>query len=458
MKVWPFARKASVSINSFGLAQLLQSAFGGGATKSGASVNPETALQVSVVLACVRVIAEGVAQVPLQVMRKQVVSSKVQRLPAEDHPLWDVLHRKPNRWQTSFGLRETMVIHAALMGNAYAFKSRIGSDRRIAELVVIPPDRVKLDISDSGDIRYTIKGRNGASREVSQEDIWHLRGPSWDGHVGMQIITLAREAIGLAMATEETQARLHQRGVRTAGVYSVEGVLSPKQYEDLKVWINKEFGGANAGSPMILDRGAKWQPVTMSGVDAQHLETRKYQVEEVCRMFRVMPIMAGQSDKAATYASAEQMFIAHLVHTLTPWYERIEQSIDCDLLSDADRRAGYYAFLDPVGMLRGALKDTAEYLYKLISIGAMTRNESRERLDLNPLDGLDEPLTPANMLTDSENAQDAANDAAKAAQIKALELSVAQLVAAAAATKTQQPPSVHVTLNQEPVHVEMKAA
>lgn len=403
MKLWPFARKAGTPMNSAGLAQLLQSAFGGGATKSGASVNHETALQVSVVLACVRVIAEGVAQVPLQIMRKQVVGSKVQRLPAEDHPLWDVLHRKPNRWQTSFGLRETMVIHAALMGNAYAFKSRVGAQGRIAELVVIPPDRVKVEIDDSGEMLYTIKGRNGSSRPVKQDDIWHLRGPSWDGQVGLQIISLAREAIGLAMATEETQARLHQRGVRTAGVYSVEGTLSEKQYTDLKTWINKEFGGANQGAAMILDRNAKWQPVTMSGVDAQHLETRKYQVEEVCRMLRVMPIMAGQSDKAATYASAEQMFIAHLVHTLTPWYERVEQSIDCELLSDADRRAGYYAFLDPVGMLRGALKDTAEYLYKLITIGAMTRNEGRERLDLNPLDGLDEPLTPMNMLTGSEN-------------------------------------------------------
>ena len=116
-----------------------------------------------------------------------------------------------------------------------------------------------------------------------------------------------------------------------------------------------------------------------------------------------MPIMAGQSDKAATYASAEQMFIAHLVHTLTPWYERVEQSADCQLLSDKDRAAGYYTFLDPVGMLRGALKDTAEYLYKLVSIGVMTRNESREKLDLNPIDGLDEPLTPMNLITSAEN-------------------------------------------------------
>lgn len=402
---WPFSRKSTTPFSATTLGALLASAFGaGGATKSGASVSVDTALQVSTVLACVRVISEGVAQVPFRVMQES--PDGVTRLPAKKHPLWDVLHRKPNRWQTSFGLRESMVLHAALMGNGYAFKSRVGRDRHIAELVLLPSNRVKEDVADDGTIRYTVTGKSGQQRVLAEDDVWHLRGPSWDGSTGMKIIALAREAIGLAMAAEETQANLHAKGVRTSGVYSVEGTLNPTQYESLKAWISKEFAGA-AGGPMILDRNAKWTPTTMTGVDAQHLETRKHQVEEICRMFRVMPIMAGQSDKASTYASAEQMFIAHLVHTLTPWYERVEQSADCQLLSAADRAAGYYTFLDPAGMLRGALKDTAEYLYKLISIGAMTRNEGRERLDLNPISGLDEPLTPMNTLTSATNDPDA---------------------------------------------------
>lgn len=383
------------------LSALLASAFGvGGSTKSGLSVTSETALQVPVVMACVRVIAEGVSQVPFRVMRESP-DGKV-RLPAKDHPLYDILHRKPNRWQTSYSLRETMVMHAVLTGNAYAFISRVGRNASIHELIVIPPGKVRTEISDSGDMSYIVTGRNGEQRKLSSDDIWHLRGPSWDGSVGMQIVSYAREAIGLAMASEETQANLHAKGVRASGVYSVEGALNPTQYEALKNWISKEFVGQTG--PMILDRNAKWMPTSMTGVDAQHLETRKHQVEEICRAFRVMPIMAGQADKAATYASAEQMFIAHLVHTLTPWYERIEQSADCQLLSDKDRADGYYTFLDPVGMLRGALKDTAEYLYKLSSMGVMTRNEAREKLDLNPIDGLDEPLTPMNMITSAENA------------------------------------------------------
>jgi HK97 family phage portal protein len=133
-----------------------------------------------------------------------------------------------------------------------------------------------------------------------------------------------------------------------------------------------------------------------------------HQVLEVCRFMRVMPIMVGISDKAATYASAEQMFIAHLVHTLMPWYERFEQSADCDLLTDEDRAQGHYTLLDPSAMLRGALKDTAEYLSKLVERGVLTRNEAREYIDRNPLDGLDEPLTPANLITSAENDPQAA--------------------------------------------------
>ena len=405
MKLWPFSAKgATTPMSSATLAQLLANVFGGGATKSGATVNHQTALEVTAVLCCVRVLAEGVAQVPWHVMRQTTANGKVTRLPAVDHPLYRLLWRKPNRWQTSFGLRETMMIHAALTGRAYAFKSFVGIKRDLHELVVLPPDRVTPDVQDDGTILYEVRGRNGSVRTLTENDIWHWRGPSWDGSQGMETVRLAREAIGLAAAAEETQGRLHAQGVRASGTYSVEGALDMKQYDQLKAWIAKEFGGAaNTGLPLILDRKATWTPTQMKGTDAQHLETRKHQVEEICRAFRVLPAMAMQQDKATTYASAEQMAIWHLVHTLMPWYERIEQSADCHLLSDKDLDAGYYTLLDGVGLLRGALKDTAEYLSKLTERGVMTRNEARAMLDLNPLTGLDEPLTPANLLTTAEN-------------------------------------------------------
>lgn len=400
MKLWPFERKSTTPFSSSSLAGLLASVFGGGATKSGASVNTETAMQVSAVLICVKVIAEGVAQVPWRVMKESPDGRT--RLPAKDHPLYDVLHRKPNRWQTSFGFRETAIYHILLgpTGSAYAYKSRVGSDRRIKELILIDPCRVKEDIANDGTITYEVRGKDGSVRTLGEDDIWQIRGPSWNGQTSMPVIQMAREAIGLAMATEETQANLHKNGVRTSGTYSVDATLNATQHEALTTWIMKNF---SSGKPMVLDRGAKWQPTTMTGVDAQHNETRIQQVKEICRFYRVLPIMAMESDKAATFASVEQMLIAHLVHTLCSWYERVEQSADVFLFTDEERAAGYYTLLDPAGMLRGALRDTAEYLSKLVERGVLTRNEGREYLDKNPIDGLDEPLTPMNMITSASN-------------------------------------------------------
>jgi HK97 family phage portal protein len=199
------------------------------------------------------------------------------------------------------------------------------------------------------------------------------------------VVQLAREAIGLAMATEEQHSRMHRNGVRSSGVYSVEGTLNKQQHEDLAKWLQREMAGVeNASKPMILDRNAKWLSTAMTGVDAQHLETRKYQVEDVCRFMRVMPIMVGYSDKAATYASAEQMFLAHVVHTLAPWYQRLEQSIDANLLTKAEREDGYYAQFVEEGLLRGSIEATAIVLDKYVNGGLMTPNEGRAKLDMNP--------------------------------------------------------------------------
>ena len=403
MKLWPFQRKNSTPFSSSSLAALLAGVFGGGATKSGASVNTETSMQVSAVLICVKVIAEGVAQVPWRIM--QEAPDGRTRTVAKGHPLYDVLHKKPNRWQTSFAFRETALYHILLgpTGSAYAYKNRVGSERRIKELILLDPCRVKEDVAADGSITYTVRGKDGSSRVLTEDDVWQIRGPSWNGQTALPIVQLAREAIGLAMATEETQANLHKNGIRTSGVYSVDGTLNPTQQQQLSEWIAKQHGGVNTGIPMVLDRAAKWTPNTMTGIDAQHLETRVQQVKEICRFYRVLPIMAMESDKAATFASVEQMLIAHLVHTLMTWYERLEQSADVFLLTDKERADGFYTLLDPTGMLRGALRDTAEYLSKLAERGILTRNEAREYLDKNPLTGLDEPLTPSNMITSASN-------------------------------------------------------
>lgn len=377
--------------------------------RSGTAVNASTSLTVTAVLACVRVIAEGVAQVPLNVYRRRPGGGSDI---AYDHPLHFALHRKPNGWQTSFEFRENMIIQAALTGNFYAFKNVVRGMLR--ELIPFPPGSVAPKRDTAGVIVYGVTARDGTYKEFPASTIWHLRGPSWDTWTGMDAVRCAREAIGLAMATEDAHSKMHANGAQTTGLYSIEDKLNPDQYAQLSAWIDKQISGDRRSKALLLDRGAKWTPMSMSGVDAQHLDTRKFQIEEICRAFRVMPIMIGQADKAATYASAEQMFLAHVVHTLMPWYERIEQSADVNLLSDADVQGGLYVKFVPNGLMRGSAQARAEYYMKMWQMGALNANEIRELEENNPYLGGD---TYRVQLNTGDAAKDPSKDPAPAAKI-----------------------------------------
>lgn len=349
-------------------------------SKSGVRVNAENAIDVSTVFACCRVIGEGVAQVPLQLM--QVSADGKTRAKAVKHQLYDKLSSKPNRWQTSFEWRETVCWHVALTGNHFSFINRIGS--KVIELFPFEPKNVETTFKD-GVLSYKVTSEGGQARIFPQESILHVRGPSTNSWLGLSAVKHAREAIGLAMATEGTAASLHKNGARPSGTYTVPGKLSPTQYKDLSKWVDDHFSGAeNAGKPLILDSAATWVSTQMSGIDAQSLEQRRFQIEEICRFYRVMPIMVGHSDKASTYASAEQMFLAHVVHTLAPWYTRLEQCFDANLLTDKERAAGYYFNFVEEGLLRGSLIDTKETILGYVNGGIMTPNEGRAKLDQNP--------------------------------------------------------------------------
>lgn len=375
---------------------LWREVFGGRTSNSGRDVNVRTALEVTTVLRCAGVIADGLATVPLKLYRREPGTSRRQE--ATDHPLYDVLTVQPNDWQDGLQLRETLAFHVVLTGNAFCFINRVRG--QVAELLPIEPGRVEVKQENDWRLRYWVTGPDGVRAEVPATSIWHIRGPSWNSWMGLEAVKQAREAIGLALATEEAHARLHKNGVRTSGGWVVDGTLSPDQHKRLAEFIKATYAGVeNTGVPLILDRAAKWQSTAMSGVDAQHVETRRLQIEEICRAFGVMPIMVGFSDKATTYASAEQMFLAHAVHTVRPWHRRFEASIKRSLLGPEERAEGLYPkFLD-TELLRGAAKDRAEYYAKGISAGWLLRNEARAFEDMDEVDGLSEPLTPANMVT-----------------------------------------------------------
>lgn len=369
-----FAKKSASTLDLF------REIYGSKKTSSGVAINVANAIDVSTVFACCRVIGEGVAQIPLQLMQESADGKT--RVKAKKHNLYDKLAFKPNRWQTSFEWREMMCWHVALAGNHYSFINRQGS--KIIELYPFTPGSVVVTF-DSGKLSYEVTAEDGSKKTFPKESILHIRGPSMNGWYGLEAVKHAREAIGLAMATESAAANLHKSGVRPSGVYSVEGVLKEDSYKSLADWIDRHYSGAdNSGKTMILDRSAKWVSTQMTGIDAQSLEQRRFQIEEICRFARVMPIMVGNSDKATTYASAEQMFLAHVVHTLAPWYQRLEQCFDANLLTDKEREQGYYFNFVEEGLLRGSLIDTKETILGYVNGGILTPNEGRAKLDQNP--------------------------------------------------------------------------
>lgn len=381
----PWQRKGSTTIRELDALQYYERLLGTKKSKGGAVVNWDTAIKVSTVLACAGVIARGIAQVPLKIMQEVDGKKRV----AREHPLYFLLHNQPNQWQTSFEYRETMALHLVLAGRHYAFRNMLGNE--LLELIPIEPGHVRTTRETSGEITYHVTMPSGQARDFPEASIWHVRGPSWNGWQGMDPMVLAREAIGLSILAEESQSEMHRNGLRPSGVYSVDGALSPQQYKDLRKFLADNYSGEKQGLPMIVDRGAKWLSTSLNGVDAEHLETRRFQVEEVCRTMGVMPIMVGHADKTATYASAEQMFLAHVVHTLTPWYTRIEQSIDAHLIGREQTAKGYYSNFVAAGLLRGSMKDRADYFAKALGSGGspawLTQDEVRSLEEMNPMGG-----------------------------------------------------------------------
>lgn len=412
-----FLSRAVAEQKSNGTLELFRQIYGGRLTQSGRTVNVKTALQVSAVVACVRVIGEGIAQVPLKLMRESKDGKT--KLPAKDHPLYNVLAVKPNPWQTSFEFREMLAWHVVLTGNFFAYKNIVFG--KLKELIPFDPARVKVLRATDGTLSYEISAATaiggaqgqdstyGTMQEASSggtmvfpaELIWHVRGPSWNSWMGLDAVQMAREAIGLALSTEQAHASLHRDGSQVAGAYSVDGTLNPEQHEKLQKWIEKNYGGSeNAGKTMILDRNAKFQAIGMTGIDAQHLETRKLQIAEICRFFRVNPIMVYGDEKLATYAGSSENFLSHVVHTLSPWWQRLEQSIDANLLTDKDRDDGLFSNFVEEGLLRGSASATKDIILGYVNGGIYSANYGRSLLDLNPDDdpASDKLRIPANIV------------------------------------------------------------
>ena len=364
-------------------------------------VSPEVAMQVATVMACVRVIANGCGTPPLHVYRRQADgSSKI----AVDAPEYRVLHRRPNEWQTSIEFRRTMTAHAALTGNALAVKVKVNGQLR--ELIPVRPGYYQIDKLSRYRVVYRIWDEFGHIGDLGPEDVFHLPALQWDAVKGLNSVTLARSAISLSMAAETNQATLHKNGGRPAGLLTTEKTLSAGAIDALRqAW--REFTQDNRNGTAILDSGFEYHPLAVSGVDGQHLETRRFQVEEICRAFDVFPIMIGHADKTATFASSEAFFAAHLIHTLGPWHELWRERLD-EFALDGD--GPLYADFDTRRMRGGSMRDRAQWARTMAEMGIYTRNELRDEEGRDPLPGLDEPLTPLNMAGQTPGDNGGTND------------------------------------------------
>ena len=345
-------------------------------------------MRVSTVYACVRVLAESVASLPLHVYGRTKGAGKYRAI---SNPLYEILHSAPNAEMTSFDLRELLMSSLCLTGNAYTriYRTRGG---QIGELIPIPSDTVVVDRTKTGALVYTIDGE----KTLRQSQVWRIPGMGGDGIIGYSPITLAREAIGLALATEQHGATLFGNGAHPAGVLETDGVLRDQGAVDrLRSQFQRNYSGKNAHRPLVLERGLKWRQISMSSDDAQFLETRKFQRTEICSIFRVPPHMIGDLERA-TFSNIEHQSLEFVMHTLRPWLVRIEQSISRDLIS-ADERGMIFAEFDVRGLLRGDIKSRYDAYNLAIRTGWMSRNEVRKLENLNPVDGLDEYIISSDM-------------------------------------------------------------
>ena len=368
-------------------------AFYFGSSGAGKSVTVSSAIQMSTVYACVRVIAETIASLPLHVYE---VTGKG-NMKATEHPLYRVLHDEPNLEMTSFILRETMLSHLLLWGNSYCQIIRSGRTQVIG-LYPLMPDHMEVDRDSSGNLKYTYTTSEGRTILLSADDVLHIPGLGFDGVMGYSPIALERNAIGLGLAAEEYGGKFFANGARPSGVLTHPNtVKDPKRLRES--WNTAYGGSANANKVCILEEGMTYAPISIPNSEAQFLETRKFQVEEICRIFRVPPHLVCNLDRA-TFSNIEHSSIDFAVHTIRPWLVRIEQAINRALFSDQEK-ARFFVRFNIDGLMRGDYKSRMEGYAIARQNGWMSSNDIRELENLNPLtdeDGGNAYLCNGNMI------------------------------------------------------------
>jgi HK97 family phage portal protein len=358
---------------------------------AGTYINEESALNTTAIYACVKVIAESIASLPLHLIRE----NKGVRTRARDHPLYGVLHDLANEETTSLNFREACIASLLLWGNAYARIERQAG--HVTALWFLKPQRMEVyRDKQSGQLVYKYTDETGQTIAFKPYEIFHVIGFSLDGIKGISPIQQAKQTIGLTIATEEYGAKFFSNGARPGGVLETAGVV--KDPERLRASWNAQFQGSrNSHKIAVLEEGIKYHSIGIPPEEAQFLETRKFQLSEICRIFRVPPHMIADLDRA-TFSNIEHQSIEFVQHTLRPWIVRYEQAIYKCLLSKEERHI-YYAKFNVDGLLRGDYQSRMQGYAIGRQNGWLSANDIRELEDMNPIEDGDIYLVNGNMVS-----------------------------------------------------------
>ena len=357
-----------------------------GRTTSGKPVNERTAMQTTAVYACVRILAEAVASLPLHVYEYQDDGGK--KL-VHDHPLYYLLHDEPNPEMTSFVFRETLMSHLLIWGNAYAQIIRDGAGR-VLGLYPLLPDKMEVQRDDRGNIYY-VYSRNSDENpmfkeygniKLKAEDVLHIPGLGFDGLIGYSPIAMAKNAVGMMLACEEYGASFFANGANPGGVLEHPGVLKdPSKVRES--WNSVYRGVSNAHKIAVLEEGMKYQQIGIPPEEAQFLETRKFQINEIARLYRIPPHMVGDLDKSS-FSNIEQQSLEFVKYTLDPWVIRWEQSLQRSLLLPGEK-GKYFIKLNVDGLLRGDYQSRMNGYAVGRQNGWFSANDIREMENMNPI-------------------------------------------------------------------------
>lgn len=355
-----------------------------GGTTAGKPVNEQTAMQMTAVYSCVRILSETLAGLPLHVYRNNDSGGKEKSL---KHPLYKLLHDEPNPEMTSFAFRETLMSHLLLWGNAYAQIIRNARGEIIA-LYPLMPNKMTVDRDSTGRLFYIYSRTTEDTPTLGQDnpvylspsDVLHIPGLGFDGLVGYSPIAMAKNAVGLAIATEEYGAKFFANGAAPGGVLEHPGTIKDPQ-KVRESWNAAYQGTSNAHRVAVLEEGMKYQPIGISPEQAQFLETRKFQINEIARIFRVPPHMLADLEKSS-FSNIEQQSLEFVKYTLDPWVVRWEQAMCRALLTKGEKPAVFIRF-NVDGLLRG------DYVSRMSGYATARQNGWMSANDIRELENLD---------------------------------------------------------------------